>query len=134
MINSAEQFRSLRESEDPNEYHRAVHEEAPVEVWFDVVARMPDMRFWVAQNKTIPVEVLERLADDPDSRVRDILARKRKLPETLQIKLAADTEPLVRSALANNANVTPQVLVMLMNDEEQLVRDAASSRTKNASE
>ena len=123
----------MRDCEDPNEYHRAAHDEAPVEVWLDVVARMPDMRFWVTQNKTVPVEVLEQLADDPDSRVRDIVARKRKLPETLQIKLAADTELLVRSALANNANVTSRVLSMLRNDEEQLVRDATSRRTKNAS-
>lgn len=52
MIESAEQFRSLLESDEPNEYHRAAHDEASLEVWLDVVSRMPTMRFWVAQNKT----------------------------------------------------------------------------------
>ncbi|MDB4759719.1 HEAT repeat domain-containing protein [bacterium] len=133
MINSAEQFRSLRESEDPDEYRRAAHDEAPVEVWLDVVTRMPDMRFWVAQNKTVPVAVLEQLADDPNSRVRDMVARKRKIPETLQIKLAADTEPSVRSALAYNAKVTARVLAMLIDDDDQTVRDAAQRRADDAS-
>lgn len=133
MINSAEQFRSLRESEDPEEYRRAAHDAAPIEVWLDVVTRMPDMRFWVAQNKTVPVVVLEQLADDPDSRVRDMVARKRKIPETLQIKLAADTEPSVRSALACNAKVTARVLAMLIDDDDQTVRDAAQRRADHAS-
>jgi hypothetical protein len=91
MLNSAEQFRSLRESDDPNEYRRAAHDEAPIEVWLDVVARMSDMRFWVAQNKTVPIEVLEQLADDPDPRVRGMVAGKRKLPET-PLELLGETE------------------------------------------
>lgn len=128
MINSAEQFRSLRESKDPEEYHRATHDEAPIQVWLDVVERMPGMRFWVVHNKTVPVEVLARLADDPDSRVREMVARKRQLPETLQIKIAMDAESSVRY----NAKVTSRVLAMLMTDEEQLVRMAASRRTKDA--
>ena len=133
MLSSAEQFRSLRESDDPDEYRRAAQDEAPIEVWLDVIARMPDMRFWVAQNKTVPVEVLEHLANDTDPRVRDMVARKRKLPETLQIKLASDTEPSVRAALAYNAKVTSRVLAMLMNDGDRLVRDAANRRQDHAS-
>ncbi len=133
MINSAEQFRSLRESEDPDEYQRVAHDEAPVEVWLDVVSRMPDMRFWVAQNKTVPIVVLQQLADDPDSRVRDMVARKRRIPETLQMKLAADSEPSVRTALAYNAKVTERVLAMLIDDDDEIVRDAARRRADDAS-
>jgi hypothetical protein len=132
MINSAEQFQLLRKSDDPNQHHYAAHQEAPIEVWFDIITRMPDMRFWVAQNKTIPIEVLEHLANDPDLRVRRMVAQKRRLSETLQIKLARDPEPSVRAALAHNVKVTPQVLAILINDSEQLVRDAAVSHAKNA--
>ncbi|MAI32832.1 MAG: hypothetical protein CMM07_14320, partial [Rhodopirellula sp.] len=71
--------------------------------------------------------------DDPDSRVRDMVARKRKIPETLQIKLAADTEPSVRSALAYNAKVTARVLAMLIDDDDQTLRDAAQRRADDAS-
>jgi hypothetical protein len=133
MINSAEQFRLWRESEDPHQHHHASHQEAPIEVWLDIIERMPDMRFWVAQNKTVPIEVLEYLANDPDLRVRRMVAQKRKLPETLQIKLAEDPEPSVRAALAYNAKVTSQVLAILMDDREQLVRDAVACRVKNIS-
>jgi hypothetical protein len=34
------------------------------------------MRFWVALNKTVPVSVLEILANDPDEKVRDMVLRK----------------------------------------------------------
>ena len=76
MIESAEEFRRLRESDDPEDYRRAAHDEAPVEVWLEVIRRWPDMRFWVAQNKTVPVLVLEVLVDDPDQNVRDMVLRK----------------------------------------------------------
>lgn len=77
MIDSPEEFRRLRESEDPEAYLRAAHEEAPLEVWLEVIRRWPDMRFWVAQNKTVPLSVLEILVRDPDERVRDMVLRKR---------------------------------------------------------
>ncbi len=56
MINSADDFVRLRCSEDRNEYERAAWDEAPLEVWLDVIERFPDMRFWVACNKTVPME------------------------------------------------------------------------------
>ena len=46
MITSAEQFVYLRESEDRSEYHRAAHEEAPLDVWLDVITRYPEMQQW----------------------------------------------------------------------------------------
>jgi hypothetical protein len=76
MIESADEFRRLRESEIPDEYRRAAHDEAPVEVWLEVIRRWPDMRFWVAQNKTVPVSILEILVNDPDEKVRDMVLRK----------------------------------------------------------
>ena len=41
MITSAEEFRDLRLSEDPAEYDRAAMEEAPLQVWRDVISRFP---------------------------------------------------------------------------------------------
>jgi hypothetical protein len=77
MIESPEEFRRLRESENPAEYRRAAHDEASIEVWLEVIRRWPDMRVWVAQNKTVPVSVLEILVNDPDEKVRDMVLRKR---------------------------------------------------------
>ncbi|MGH3738668.1 MAG: hypothetical protein ACRDT6_24145 [Micromonosporaceae bacterium] len=77
MIDSAEEFVRLRTSEYPAEYNRAAQDEAAESTWRDVIERFPDMRFWVAQNKTVPLSVLEMLRHDPDERVRDMVTSKR---------------------------------------------------------
>lgn len=76
MIESAEEFVRLRTSEEPTEYRRAAHDDASEDTWRDVVERFPDMRFWVAQNKTVPLSILETLRDDPDERVRVMVRAK----------------------------------------------------------
>ena len=67
----------LRTSEDPAEYNRAAHDEASESTWREVIERFPDMRFWVAQNKCVPLSVLEILRHDPDGRVRHMVTSKR---------------------------------------------------------
>lgn len=64
MIDSAEEFKRLRESEIHEEYHRAATDEASIEVWSEVLKKYPDLAFWVAQNKTIPLEILYTLTDN----------------------------------------------------------------------
>ncbi len=77
MIGSAEEFVRLRTSDDPAEYNRAARDQATESTWRDVIERFPDMRFWVAHNKTVPLSVLEILRQDPDDRVRDMVTSKR---------------------------------------------------------
>ena len=67
----------LRTSEDPVEYNRAGHDEATENTWLDVIERFPDMRFWVAQNKTVPMTVLEILRLNADERVQRMVTSKR---------------------------------------------------------
>jgi hypothetical protein len=110
VITTAEEFVRLRESDQPDEYQRAAHEEAPAEVWQDVISRYPHMRRWVAHNKTVPIEVLEILAKDSDPAVRSTVAMKRKLTAALQWLLAADPDEGVRERLANNAKATREAL------------------------
>lgn len=133
MIESAEEFRALRLSENPDEYNRAAYEEAPLQVWLDIITRMPDMRRWVAHNKTVPIAVLERLAEDPDERVRYWVAQKRKLPESLQLRLTKDPSPSVRVNLAYNAKVTARVLEVLANDPDEWIRTKVEERIERAS-
>jgi hypothetical protein len=128
MIESAEEFVRLRVSEQPEEYGRAAREEAPVSVWLDVIARYPDMREWVAQNKTVPTDVLSVLARDPDPRVRTMIAMKRKLPVELQQLLANDPDEGIRIRLAYNAKTERAVLEHLAHDGSTMVREAAARR------
>lgn len=128
MIESAEEFVALRASSDPDEYGRAANDAASTDVWLDVVKERPDMRFWVAQNKTVPLEVLEVLASDNDERVRRMVASKRKLSRELFEKLARDADETIRACVARNAKVPLDVRDRLARDPSRLVREAASQR------
>jgi hypothetical protein len=61
VIDAAEEFVRLRTSEDSAEYNPAAARDAADETWLDLIERFPEMRFWVAQNKTLPLSVLEIL-------------------------------------------------------------------------
>jgi hypothetical protein len=73
VIESAEEFLRLRTSDDPDQYRQAAHDQASEGTWRDVIDRFPDMRVWVAQNKTVPLPILEELRNDPDVRVRSMV-------------------------------------------------------------
>jgi hypothetical protein len=127
-IASAEEFVELRCSEDPAEYGRAAHDSATVAVWRDVID--PDMKRWVAHNKTVPLEILRVLAADPDAAVRSWVAAKRKLDRDLFVRLSADDDESVRHRLACNARVPREVLEALAADREPFVAATARERLK----
>jgi hypothetical protein len=79
VIESVEDFVRLRTSPDPADYRRAAGEPASMQVWLDVIARYPDMKTWVAHNKTIPMEILRLLADDEDPSIRRDVLRKNRV-------------------------------------------------------
>ena len=133
MICSAQEFVSLRSSDIPEEYLRAASEEAPLEVWHEVINNHPDMLFWVAQNKTVPIAILEILAGDQDERVRSMVAAKSKLPEALQLRLTEDPSPLVRMRLARHKKATSRVLAILATDPNPEIRQVVQERLENRS-
>jgi hypothetical protein len=128
MINTAEEFVRLRSSELQEEYWQAAHDEAPLDVWLEIIEKHPDCREWVAHNKTIPTEILEILVKDPDSRVRSAVASKNKLTAELQLTLARDPDESVRQRIVCNKNVTQSALKLLQNDEWETVREHATER------
>jgi hypothetical protein len=121
MINSAEEFVRLRTSEDRAEYEKAAYDSATLEVWHEVLSRYPDMRKWVAVNKTVPLEVLSILARDEDVDVRWMVAMKRKLSAELFDLLSRDSDETVRVRIAYNR---------LAEDPSELVREALSNRAR----
>ena len=128
MIESADEFKRLRESEDPEEYRRAAHESASMEVWNSVLEKYPELAFWVAQNKTVPIEILVKLSQHSDSAVRHMVASKRKLPEYLMLAMVKDKDESVRLALASNPKASSKVLEELLKDSWVEVRKVAAKR------
>ncbi len=106
MISSAEEFNSLRTSDNLDEQRRSAQEEAPIEVWHQVIKDYPNMKEWVVHNKTIPIEILEFLVHDSDAKVREVIARKRKINEKIVKTLAVDQNENVRYALMCNTKLS----------------------------
>lgn len=125
MIESAEEFVRLRTSRLRDEYLRAAEEEASINVWIDVIQRYPEMRSWVAHNKSVPMAVLVLLAGDPDPAVRSVVATRRKLSRELFRQLAADPDEAVRARIAYNRKAPLEILEALALDPAELVREGA---------
>jgi chromatin segregation and condensation protein Rec8/ScpA/Scc1 (kleisin family) len=130
MIESAEEFARLRLSSTKEEYDRAAHEEAPVEVWIDVIENYPELRQWVAHNKTIPLEILECLVKNHPE-VNSFVADKRKLSPELFDILSRDENYLVRERIAINAKTPIHILERLSKDFAEDVAQAARYNLKN---
>lgn len=134
MISTAEEFVRLRTSEKPQEYLRAASESADVGVWLEIIDRYPEMRTWVAHNKTVPPEILNALARDTNPAVRLAVAMKNKLSEDLFFLLAKVTDDGVRQRISYNKNTPRSVLEILARDTNQLVSEPASARLSKMNE
>ncbi|MGW2174005.1 HEAT repeat domain-containing protein [Streptomyces sp. NPDC001705] len=128
MIESAEEFIRLRFSDAPEDYGRASTEPAAPGVWRDVIESHPEARFWVAQNKTVPLEILQVLASDSDPRVRSMVASKRKLTPDVLTTLASDSDESVRLAVARHKSIPRAVLELLRSDKWEEIRNVARDR------
>lgn len=132
MIANPEEFVMLRRSKHQVDYLRSATDCATSEVWLEVIRKFPDMRIWVAHNKTIPIEILSLLARDPNPEVRAAVAMKNKLSYGLMELLAKDVDDSVRERVTYNEKTPSQILEQLAGDPCDRVR--TQSRARLASE
>jgi hypothetical protein len=128
MIESAEQFVSLRTSEDPDLYQKAASDSATEETWREVIGKYPDMKVWVARNKTVPSNILEILSRDEDADVRYAVAMKRKAGQDILQRLSQDSDESVRLRVALNPKTPKIILEQLLNDKWSRVVEEAKNR------
>jgi hypothetical protein len=128
VIDSADEFFVLRTSEDPELYQKAANDSATEETWKEVIERYPDMRVWVARNKTVPSSVLEILSHDNNADVRYAVAMKRKAGQDILRRLAQDPDESVRLRVALNPKTPKIILEQLLNDKWSRVIEEAKSR------
>ena len=124
MINSAEEFIALRNSDLKSEYDRAAMEEAPISVWRETIIKHPNYRRWVSHNKTVPLEILQELCIF-DSTIRQSVARKRKLSPAMFETLSKDVSDVVRVAIAANRKTPIGILERLLTDKDEDVASVA---------
>ena len=134
MIETAEEFKRLRESESPDEYQRAANEEVSTHAWHQIIESLPEMRFWAAQNKKVPIEILRILAEDEDPKVRSMVAEKRKIGKEIKDILVQDADSSVRGRLAWNSKLETSYLRTLSKDPEGFVREAALNQLNKRSQ
>ncbi len=130
MIRTAEEFKQLRESEIPEEFNRAAREEASIVVWKDILKKYPELAFWVAQNKSIQIEILIELAKSPDSNVRCMVARKRKITYKILDLLKEDNDESVRHALICNTKVTVEQKMTIRTDDSEWLKKELKEKIK----
>lgn len=70
---SPEEFIELRNSNLPVEYSRTEMEGAPITVWYELIEKYPEMKVWVARNRTTPREIIDCLSKDSDPLVRNAI-------------------------------------------------------------
>ena len=128
MMHSAEEFVQLRQSHCQSDCLRAATDSATVDVWLDVIRRFPEMKVWVAHNKTVQPEILIMLASDPDSKIRAAVAMKNNLPDKLFAVLACDADDFVRERISYNKKTPAQILRRLSQDSCKPVAAQARKR------
>ncbi|MFF4834317.1 hypothetical protein [Streptomyces sp. NPDC001315] len=125
MIESAEEFVRLRMSGDSADFLRIKQEDAPLDVWLDLVRDHPDMRFWVTFNRHVPPEVLRLLVDDEDWRVRANIAGRKGVPQDILETLSRDDHDAVVSSTASNPGTSTAALTRLSRHPWEDVRKRA---------
>ena len=122
MISSAEEFIKLRTSDIKEEQDRASLDSADNTTWLDIFHNYPDFRVWVVHNKTIPVEILEQLAEDENAEVRAAVARKRKINNRIFNLLSVDQDENVRYALLCNTKLQKEKKKLIKTDDSQWLK------------
>ncbi len=108
MIETAEEFKHLRSSENLDEQRRASVEEASIEIWKEIIAKYPELKEWVIYNKTVPIEILNQLSMDSNPDVRKEVARKRKIDVEIFNRLKNDENEEVKLSLFYNTKLTEE--------------------------
>jgi hypothetical protein len=128
MIKSADQFVLLRTSKDIELYQKAANEPATEDTWQEVIRRYPDMKVWVARNRTVPLNILEILSYDENADVRHAVAMKHKSSQDILQRLAQDPDDSVRLRVALNPKTPKVILEQLLHDKWFRVVEEVRSR------
>lgn len=133
MIRSADEFIKLCSSQDPEEINRTLSDDAAIETWVEVIKKYQERRIDVAQNRTIPYEVMRVLASCDDPTARSLIAEKRRLAPDLFPLLARDRDETVRRTIAANQKTPLELVKILTTDSVESVASVAEYNLRERS-
>lgn len=128
MIESVSHYLQLRSDESASKRRLITTEIAAVSTWIELVESHPELCDDIALNKSLPIEILELLANNASENVRYIVAMKGNLSANLFEHLASDSCETVRSRIAFNKRTPVSILKQLAQDPSKLVSDKAKLR------
>lgn len=131
MIDNANEWIRLRSSDDSDDNYRAATETVPLAVWMQIHSKAPDLRAFIAYNRTSPPEMLAILARDENWLVRHAVAERQDAPTSALRELADDVDERVRVLVAGHPSTQRDVLQYLSRvDSADAVRVKASARLR----
>ncbi|MFK0313325.1 hypothetical protein ACIQUF_19095 [Pseudomonas sp. NPDC090233] len=125
MITNAIEFKEICEGGSNTNF---AHQQAPEEIWLEILNRYPELDTAVASNKTIPDSIIELLSISDDVNVRWRIALKRRLSRSAFDRLAIDKDASVRQRIACNPKVPIDILRQLTQDDDEMVADSAKKK------
>lgn len=84
----------------------------------------------LAMSKDISLEVLDKLIEDTDPEIRQIVADNPKTPPVILDRLSFDPDDKVRLNVALNNQTWTGTLLRLTGDQDEIIRDMALSMPK----
>lgn len=113
------------------EYLQAARADLASNTWLQIMRDFPDMHFWIAQNKKVPIDILELLSTSPDPKARAMVVGKRKVTPEILARMKNDPYDPVRQTIAGHPKTPIEVVRFLSNDPVQVVRDVAVERLRS---
>lgn len=94
---------------------------------FDILEKLanshdPRIRVIIAVRKETPTEILAKLSDDLSSDVRYEVAINKKTPQETLVKLSDDLSASIRNAIATREDAPKHLLIKLADDQSPTVR------------
>lgn len=108
-------------------YAVITHPECPIDILRYFSTQDWSLRVKVARQAKLPSEILEKLAQDSDDRVREAVAENNSSTIKLLEKLAQDKVDIVRVAVAQNYKSTSAILEQLANDSNVHIRELVAN-------
>ena len=128
MIKTLEEYLRLSESDVPQERHRALDEFLPEHICYEFVKLYPERKKWLLNNPTVPLSLLEILADDPDWKVRGSVAEHPNISPELCEKLSCDEDECVRRRIIFNLKTPTEIFKKLLDDPVEDCAEAAKEK------